>query len=314
MSIIWDLKKLDLSSNPTKKKIIRNLHLKKSNSFNFNSQTKDKDIRYKQLLTSISFSKRKKDEKLKYKNIKLKINLNNIDNELILAKSAKNKKAFQIEKNCKLISNSLNIKKLNLFTEQNSVLSSSYAYNKKRENEIIMKTFKSNLVQKIKKKYSELENKYKNKTKILSDLKNIKKNNNNKELQTKNKKILENFIKLKNQYDSDLFKNNEYKIKIKEYIELEEKLTKKNFCILELKESLNDINYSNINLENDIENLKNKLEKLERENEKLNSQYNILSDRYTKVSNDKREIEKEYAIFFDENNKNDKNINLSNFE
>ena len=128
------MKKLDLSSNPTKKKIIRNLHLKKSNSFNFNSQTKDKDIRYKQLLTSISFSKRKKDEKLKYKNIKLKINLNNIDNELILAKSAKNKKAFQIEKNCKLISNSLNIKKLNLFTEQNSVLSSSYAYNKKREN------------------------------------------------------------------------------------------------------------------------------------------------------------------------------------
>ena len=314
MSIIWDLKKLDLSNYLYKRKIkqkfnkninslnIRNLHLTKSNSFNGYKQKSENNYRYKGLLTTDSFGKRKKKENLKDKNIKLKISLNNINKELILAKSAGHKKVFQMEKNCRLISTSLNIKKLNLFDEQNNILSSSYSYNKKKENEIVIKSFKSNLIQKIKNKYNNLENDYKKNTIILSNLKNNIRNSNNKELTSENEKIMDNFIKIKNKYDSSLIKNNEYKIKMKEYLELEEQLNKKNFCILELKESLNNLNNNNINLENDIENLKIKLRKLENENEKLNNQYYALDERCSKISNNKREIEKEYEIFINENN------------
>ena len=291
----------------------KKLTLKKSNSFNIKTENNDTN-NIIPLLTLKSFSKNKEQTKLRNKNTKLKLNLTKMQKDLVLAKSTEHKKLFELKKKERLLNNAINMKKLAIETEDNFINSFSNIYQREKEKEIIEESFKSNLLYKIKKQYSFLEKEHNKKDNEIIKLKNNIKHCKNKELISKNQKLLIDLIEIKDSYDENLLKNNEYKIKMKDYIELEEKLTKKNFCILELKESLNDINYSNINLENDIENLKNKLEKLERENEKLNSQYNILSDRYTKVSNDKREIEKEYAIFFDENNKNDKNINLSNFE
>ena len=128
---------------------------------------------------------------------------------------------------------------------------------------------------------------------------------------TKNKNIMDNLIALKKIYDTHLGKNNEYKLKMKEYIELEDNLSKKNFCIIELKESLNDINCSNIDLDNDIEKLKNKLKILEKENEMLNNQYYTLNDKVTQAENDKNEIENKYAMIMDENKEKSENENLN---
>ena len=139
-------------------------------------------------------------------------------------------------------------------------------------------------------------------------------NSNYKNLITKNKNIMDNLIALKKIYDTNLKKNNECKLKMKEYIELEDNLSKKNFCVIELKDSLNDINISNIELDNDIEKLKNKLKILEKENEILNEQYFTLNEKVIHAENDKNEIENKYAILIDENKEKNENFNFQNLE
>ena len=315
MSIIWDLKKIDLSSNPKTKKLKlfkfrkkKPLYLTKSYSFNNIKSQKIPKIR--SLFTDKNADKEKNTkEKLINKNIRLKIKLNNINKELILAKSASHKKNYKLQQNNKLLSTAINIKKLTLDCEHNDIVCSSYEYNKERENDITIKGFQSNLIHKIKKQYLDLENEYKKNQRIISELKNNINNSIYKDLITKNKNIMDNLISLKKIYDTNLEKNNEYKLKMKEYIELEDNLSKKNFCIIELKESLNDINCSNIDLDNDIEKLKNKLKILEKENEMLNNQYYTLNEKVTQTENDKNEIENKYAMIMDENKEKNENLN-----
>ena len=319
MSIIWDLKKIDLSSNPKTKKFKlfkfrkkKPLYLTKSYSFNnIKSQKTPKSI---SLFTDKNIEKGKNiQEKLINKNIRLKIKLNNINKKLILAKSASHKKICKLQQNNKLLSTAINIKKLTLDYEQNN-LTSSNVFNKQRENDITIKGFKSNLIHNIRKQYLDLENDYKKKQGIILDLKNNINNSNYKNLISKNKKIMDNLIALKKMYDTNLGKNNEYKLKMKEYIELEDNLSKKNFCVIELKDSLNDINCSNFELDNDIEKLKNKLKSLEKENEILNEQYYTLNEKVIQTKNDKKEIENKYAILIDENKEKNENFNFQNLE
>ena len=235
MSIIWDLKKIDLSSNPKTKKLklsrLRNskpLYLTKS--YSFNNIKSQKTCKSMNLFPNKNIVEGKiTKDKLINKNIRLKIKLNNINKELILAKSANHKKIIKLQQNNKLLSTAINIKKLTLDCEHNNIISSSYEYNKERENNIVMKGFKSNLIQKIKKKYLDLEQDLKKKNKIISDLKNNINCPNNNELISKNKKINDEIIKMKNLYDINLEKNNEYKLKMKEFIELEVNLSKKKF-------------------------------------------------------------------------------------
>ena len=104
-------------------------------------------------------------------------------------------------------------------------------------------------------------------------------------------------------------KNNEYKIKIKDYIELEDKLTRKNFFILNLQEQLKEINNNNTIIENDIEEMRLKLKFLEEENKVLNSQFDMLNDNYNQVAINKKEIENKYEILLDD----EKEINDINF-
>ena len=320
MSIIWDLKKIDLSSNPKTKKLklskLRNskpLYLTKS--YSFNNIKSQKACKSMNLFPNKNIEEGKiiKD-KLINKNIRLKIKLNNINKELILAKSANHKKIIKLQQNNKLLSTAINIKKLTLDCEHNNIISSSYEYNKERENDIAMKGFKSNLIQKIKKQYLDLEQDLKKKNKIISDLKNNINCPNNNELISKNKKIMDEIIKMKNLYDINLEKNNEYKLKMKEFIELEDNLSKKNFCVIELKESLNDINGSNTCLDIDIDKLKNKLKILEKENEMLNNQYFSLNEIVTQAENDKNEIENKYYILMEEIKEKNENFNFQNLE
>ena len=320
MSIIWDLKKIDLSSNPKTKKLklskLRNskpLYLTKS--YSFNNIKSQKTCKSMNLFPNKNIEEGKiTKDKLINKNIRLKIKLNNINKELILAKSANHKKIIKLQQNNKLLSTAINIKKLTLDCEHNNIISSSYEYNKERENDIAMKGFKSNLIHKIKKQYLDLEQDLKKKNKIISDLKNNINCPNNNELISKNKKIMDEIIKMKNLYDINLEKNNEYKLKMKEFIELEDNLSKKNFCVIELKESLNDINGSNTCLDNDIDKLKNKLKILEKENEMLNNQYFSLNEIVTQAENDKNEIENKYYILMEEIKEKNENFNFQNLE
>ena len=302
MSIIWDLKKIDLSSNPKTKKLklsrLRNskpLYLTKSYSFN--------NIKSQKACKSMNLFPNKNIEEGKI-----------TKDKLILAKSANHKKIIKLQQNNKLLSTAINIKKLTLDCEHNNIISSSYEYNKERENDIAMKGFKSNLIQKIKKQYLDLEQDLKKKNKLISDLKNNINCPNNNELISKNKKIMDEIIKMKNLYDINLEKNNEYKLKMKEFIELEDNLSKKNFCVIELKESLNDINGSNTCLDNDIDKLKNKLKILEKENEMLNNQYFSLNEIVTQAENDKNEIENKYYILMEEIKEKNENFNFQNLE
>lgn len=311
MSIIWDLSKKDFSSNPKTKKLFklrkdRTFHLTKSYSFNnkkFNEKSLNNDI-LRQLFRKNNKKNISKEEKLRDRNNKLKMKLNNINQELILAKSANHKKISKIKQNNKLLISAINIKKLTLDLDKNNATSSSNYFYRKTEEDITLKGFKSNLIYKIKKQYLEVEKENKNRQDIIANLQNNIKNYDNNALLKRNKELTNKLISLKDKYDANLERNNEFKLQMKEYRELEDKLNKKNFCILELNESLRDINKLNNDLENDIEKLKNKLKKLEFENENLNSEYYFLNEKFIQASKEKNEIENKISIFFDENKDN----------
>ena len=108
MSIIWDLKKIDLSSNPKTKKLKLFKFRKKkplylTKSYSFNSIKSQKIPKIRSLFTDKNAENEKNSkEKLINKNIQLKIKLNNINKELILAKSASHKKNYKLQQNNKL--------------------------------------------------------------------------------------------------------------------------------------------------------------------------------------------------------------------
>ena len=292
----------------------KKLTLKKSNSFNIKTENNDTN-NIIPLLTLKSFSKNKEQTKLRNKNTKLKLNLTKMQKDLVLAKSTEHKKLFELKKKERLLNNAINMKKLAIETEDNFINSFSNIYQREKEKEIIEESFKSNLLYKIKKQYSFLEKEHNNKDNEIIKLKNNIKHCKNKELISKNQKLLIDLIEIKDSYDENLLKNNEYKIKMKDYIELEEKLTKKNFFILQLQESLKDITNSNINIENDIEELKFKLKELEIENHNLNTQFDILNENCNQVLINKKELENKYAILLDEEKqKNENNISNLNTE
>ena len=319
MSMVENLKKNRLIKylyiKKSKNKIFtdipnKKLTLHKSNSFNIKTEINNKNNI--PLLTLKSASINKEQKKLRYKNIQLQSILNKMKKDLILAKSTQHKKLFELKEKEKLLNNAINIKKLAIETEQDNFLSSySNIYQMEREKEIIEESFKSNLLYKIKRQYNILEKDNNNKISEIIKLKNNVKHCKNKELIAKNNKLLIDLIEIKGSYDKNIIKNNEYKLKIRDYIELEEKLTRKNFIILNLQESLKEVTNSNLNIENQIEELKFKLKELEIDNQNLNTQFDILNENYNRVLINKKEIENKYAILFDEEKEKNEN-NISN--
>ena len=287
------------------------LNLPKSNSYIIKTETnnQNKIMPIFSLKTPEINQNNKIESKLRKNNTKLQLNLNKMQKQLILAKSVEHKKIFELKKKEKLLDTAINIKKFNLESEQDNYLS-SYSFNifqKQKENEITKESFKSNLLYKIKKQYLNLEKEHQKKINEITELKNNIRHCKNKDLILKNQKILNDFIELKKNYDLNMSKNNEYKLKMKDYIELEDKLTKKNFCILELQESLKEITDANINIGNTIEELKLKLKLLEVENNNLNIQFDMLNENCNQVLINKREIENKYAILLNEEKPNNEN-------
>ena len=316
MSMVENLKKYRLTKYLYNKKSKNNIYtdtkkrkfnLPKSNSFSIKTEANknnNKLIPVLSLKTTGPVSKNEIEEKLKNKYTQLQLNLSKIKKDLILAKSAEHKKIFELKKKEKLLNKAVNIKKLTLQSVPDNDLVSNRIdmFQKERENELIENSFKSNLLYKIKKEYCNLEKEHQKKLNQISKLKNNIKNCKNKELTKQNHKLYDDFKELKKNYDLSLNKNNEYKIKMKEYIELEDKLARKKFFILELQESLKDITNININIENEIEELKIKLKLLEMENNNLNNQFNILNDNCNQVIINKKEIENKYAILVEDEN------------
>ena len=316
MSMVENLKKYRLTKYLYNKKSKNNIYtdtkkrkfnLPKSNSFSIKTEankSNNKLIPLLSLKTTGPVSKNEIEEKLKNKYTQLQLNLSKIKKDLILAKSAEHKKIFELKKKEKLLNKAVNIKKLTLQSVPDNDLVSNRIdmFQKERENELIENSFKSNLLYKIKKEYCNLEKEHQKKLNQISKLKNNIKNCKNKELTKQNQKLYDDFKELKKNYDISMNKNNEYKIKMKEYIELEDKLARKKFFILELQESLKDITNININIENEIEELKIKLKLLEMENNNLNNQFNILNDNCNQVIINKKEIENKYAILVEDEN------------
>jgi exonuclease SbcC len=316
MSMVENLKKYRLTKYLYNKKSKNNIYtdtkkrkfnLPKSNSFSIKTEANknnNKLIPVLSLKTTGPVSKNEIEEKLKNKYTQLQLNLSKIKKDLILAKSAEHKKIFELKKKEKLLNKAVNIKKLTLQSVPDNDLVSNRIdmFQKERENELIENSFKSNLLYKIKKEYCNLEKEHQKKLNQISKLKNNIKNCKNKELTKQNQKLYDDFKELKKNYDISMNKNNEYKIKMKEYIELEDKLARKKFFILELQESLKDITNININIENEIEELKIKLKLLEMENNNLNNQFNILNDNCNQVIINKKEIENKYAILVEDEN------------
>ena len=127
-----------------------------------------------------------------------------------------------------------------------------------------------------------------------------------------NKKLLNDYVKLKESHEINMNKNNEYKIEMKDYIELEDKLTKTNFIILELQEQLKQATNTNIGIVNDIEEMKLKLKSLEIENKNLNNQFELLNENYNNVVINKKEIENKLAKLIEDERQTSENIIFNN--
>ena len=285
----------------------RKLNLQKSNSFNINTNSNNNSKAIP--LLSLKTPGNNIQSKLRNNNKKLQLNLNKIQKELILAKSVEHKKNFELKKKEKLLTSAVNIKRLALELEQENFFPSNSIniFQKERENELIEESFKSNLLYKIKTKYFNQEKIYQTKLNEISKLKSNIRHCKNKDLIKNNQNLLKDFVELKKNYDICISKNNEYKLKMKDYIELEDKLTKKNFFILKLQESLKEITDANINIENYIEELKLKLKLLEEENNNLNMQFDMLNENCNQVLINKKEIENKYAILLNEEKPNKEN-------
>ena len=290
----------------------RKLNLPKSNSFSLKTESNNK--RLLPLFTSQGkIQNTIIENKLKKKNAQLKLNIHKYNKEIILAKSAEHKKVFELKQKEKLLKTAIDIKKLSLQEQGNFHFNiNSDTFLQEKEDEIIEKSFQSNLLYKIKKQYFNLEKDYKNKVNEIAELKNNIKRPKNNELVMQNKKILNDYVKLKESHEINMNKNNEYKIEMKDYIELEDKLTKTNFIILELQEKLKEATNNNISIENDIEEMKLKLKSLEIENKNLNNQFDLLNENYNTVAINKKDIENKLTKLIEEERQTSENIIFNN--
>ena len=250
----------------------------------------------------------KTNDKLYLRNIQLKTKLNKVEKDLILAKSANHKKDRELLEKKKLISTAINdidkISNLDLFPNidlNENLVSPTSIDNFKKERE---KGIKINYLYKMRKEYLKLVKENDTINGEISNLKNNTKNPDISEISNKNKKILEDLIKIRKEHKIIIEQNNENKLKMKKFLELEETKTKKNFFILQLQESLKLCKCLNVKFEYELGLMKDKLKSLELENKNLNFQYGLLQDNYNQIAVNKENIEKKYELLELEKNKN----------
>ena len=283
--------KKNLNNQINSRKVIRNLHLNKTNSYsNISNQINKKDL-YIQDSTDVSLilntknrANSKKDkssyhdaETLYEININLKREINKLKKEIMLIKAEIQRKDNELIKKDKLLQTAFD-KGIDDNIEINTFLNNNDNNNLFLEKDIK----KNNYITKFRKQYNELKNKYKEKIEEISELKKNIKTTKLNELKIQNKETFKEFNKLKELY-SNIFEENKINLeKIKKLNDTENELNEKNLIILQLQESLKLSSTNNIKNENEIEKLKKIINRLQNENQILQNKLKSLFEHYNK--------------------------------
>ena len=298
INIIKDFKiKKNINNQIIPKKITRNLHLNKSNSYNNISNINNKNDLYTQentdnsLLLNLKTRNNSKKDKTLYhdneslyeSNIQLKTEINKLKKELMQLKAENQRKESELIKKDKLLQNAFDkgIDEDNIIN--NIVLNDN-------NNIFLEKDIKkNNFISKFRKQYNELKSKYKEKIDEITEMKKSTKTTKLNELIIQNKETFKEFNKLKELYNN-LFEENKTNLeKIKTLSELENEINEKNLVILQLQESLKLSSETNLQYENEIEKLKNSVAELKYENQRLNNKLKTLYEYYSRNGINKEE-------------------------
>ena len=283
--------KKNLNHQINSRKVIRNLHLNKTNSYsNISNQINKKDLYIQDstdaslILNTKNRANSKKDkssyhdaETLYEININLKREINKLKKEIMLIKAEIQRKDNELIKKDKLLQTAFD-KGIDDNIEINTFLNNNDNNNLFLEKDIK----KNNYITKFRKQYNELKNKYKEKIEEISELKKNIKTTKLNELKIQNKETFKEFNKLKELY-SNIFEENKINLeKIKKLNDTENELNEKNLIILQLQESLKLSSTNNIKNENEIEKLKKIINRLQNENQILQNKLKSLFEHYNK--------------------------------
>ena len=283
--------KKNLNNQINSRKVIRNLHLNKTNSYsNISNQINKKDLYIQDstdaslILNTKNRANSKKDkssyhdaETLYEININLKREINKLKKEIMLIKAEIQRKDNELIKKDKLLQTAFD-KGIDDNIEINTFLNNNDNNNLFLEKDIK----KNNYITKFRKQYNELKNKYKEKIEEISELKKNIKTTKLNELKIQNKETFKEFNKLKELY-SNIFEENKINLeKIKKLNDTENELNEKNLIILQLQESLKLSSTNNIKNENEIEKLKKIINRLQNENQILQNKLKTLFEHYNK--------------------------------
>ena len=283
--------KKNLKNQINSRKVIRNLHLNKTNSYsNISNQINKKDLYIQDstdaslILNTKNRANSKKDkssyhdaETLYEININLKREINKLKKEIMLIKAEIQRKDNELIKKDKLLQTAFD-KGIDDNIEINTFLNNNDNNNLFLEKDIK----KNNYITKFRKQYNELKNKYKEKIEEISELKKNIKTTKLNELKIQNKETFKEFNKLKELY-SNIFEENKINLeKIKKLNDTENELNEKNLIILQLQESLKLSSTNNIKNENEIEKLKKIINRLQNENQILQNKLKSLFEHYNK--------------------------------
>ena len=283
--------KKNLNNQINSRKVIRNLHLNKTNSYsNISNQINKKDLYIQDstdaslILNTKNRANSKKDkssyhdaETLYEININLKREINKLKKEIMLIKAEIQRKDNELIKKDKLLQTAFD-KGIDDNIEINTFLNNNDNNNLFLEKDIK----KNNYITKFRKQYNELKNKYKEKIEEISELKKNIKTTKLNELKIQNKETFKEFNKLKELY-TNIFEENKINLeKIKKLNDTENELNEKNSIILQLQESLKLSSTNNIKNENEIEKLKKIINRLQNENQILQNKLKSLFEHYNK--------------------------------
>ena len=283
--------KKNLNNQINSRKVIRNLHLNKTNSYsNISNQINKKDLYIQDstdaslILNTKNRANSKKDkssyhdaETLYEININLKREINKLKKEIMLIKAEIQRKDNELIKKDKLLQTAFD-KGIDDNIEIKTFLNNNDNNNLFLEKDIK----KNNYITKFRKQYNELKNKYNEKIEEISELKKNIKTTKLNELKIQNKETFKEFNKLKELY-SNIFEENKINLeKIKKLNDTENELNEKNLIILQLQESLKLSSTNNIKNENEIEKLKKIINRLQNENQILQNKLKTLFEHYNK--------------------------------
>ena len=283
--------KKNLNNQINSRKVIRNLHLNKTNSYsNISNQINKKDLYIQDstdaslILNTKNRANSKKDkssyhdaETLYEININLKREINKLKKEIMLIKAEIQRKDNELIKKDKLLQTAFD-KGIDDNIEINTFLNNNDNNNLFLEKDIK----KNNYITKFRKQYNELKKKYNEKIEEISELKKNIKTTKLNELKIQNKETFKEFNKLKELY-SNIFEENKINLeKIKKLNDTENELNEKNLIILQLQESLKLSSTNNIKNENEIEKLKKIINRLQNENQILQNKLKSLFEHYNK--------------------------------